>query len=182
MRVSAREMEDNHRRIVAGAARLFRERGVRSTSVADAMKAADMTHGGFYRHFDSKDALLAAAIRAAFEDFAAPLEQRQRLEPPARVAAEFKAQYLSHAHRAHPGKGCPMPALAGELAQADAAVKAAFGEGVARMVAALAATEGGNATAQRQAALRQVAMMVGAVALARACDDALAEELLAACR
>jgi len=71
MRVSREEMEKSHARIVAGAARLLRERGIENTSVADVMNDAGLTHGGFYRHFKTKDDLLIAALDKAFADLTA---------------------------------------------------------------------------------------------------------------
>lgn len=182
MRVTQHEMDANHERIVVGAARLMRERGVRGTSVADAMNEAGMTHGGFYRHFDTKDDLVVEALRSAFDDFAEPLELRQKIESPQAVAAEYKALYLSLQHIENPGFGCPMPALGSDLAREPAAIRAEFSAGVERVVAALSAAIEGTAEERRGAALREVSMLVGAVLLARACDGAMASDILAACR
>jgi TetR/AcrR family transcriptional repressor of nem operon len=182
MRVSRQEMDAGHRRIVEGTARLMRERGVRGTSVADAMKEAELTHGGFYRHFASKDELAAAALRKAFDDFAAPLELRQKLEPPAEVVAEFTALYLSHEHVQHPGIGCPMPALGSEIGREAPELKAEFGAGVRRMIEAFAAGMSGSTTDRRVDALKHLCLLVGAVTLARATDPATATELLGAVR
>lgn len=182
MRVSPQEMESSHRRIVDGAARLLRERGVRSTSVADAMNEAGMTHGGFYRHFKTKDELVAEALGSAFEDFCAPLEQRQQFAAPEAVAEQFKALYLSDEHVAHPGQGCPLPAVGSDLAREAAPVKAAFGAGLQRMVAALAPAQHGSQQQRQAAALRQLAMWAGAVMLARASDPQTAAAVLDACR
>jgi TetR/AcrR family transcriptional repressor of nem operon len=175
-------MDTNHDRIVEGAARLMRERGVRSTSVADAMKEAGMTHGGFYRHFKTKDDLVVEALRSAFDEFARVLELRQKVESPQAVAAEYKALYLSPEHVANPGQGCPMPALGGDLAREAEPVRAEFTAGLRRVAAALSAAGGGSAEARSTAALREIAMLVGAVVLARACGESMATEVLAACR
>jgi TetR/AcrR family transcriptional repressor of nem operon len=175
-------MDTNHDRIVQGAARLLRERGVRSTSVADAMNAAGMTHGGFYRHFKNKDDLVVEALRSAFNDFASPLELRQQIESPQAVAAEYKALYLSPEHVANPGYGCPMPALGSELAREADPVKAEFAVGLRRVLAALSAAGVGSAEERRNAALQEIAKLVGAVVLARACGEPMASEVLRACR
>ena len=182
MRVTKHEMDTNHDRIVEGAARLMRERGVRSTSVADAMNEAGMTHGGFYRHFKTKDDLVVEALRSAFDDFAKPLELRQQIESPQAVAAEYKALYLSPEHVANPGYGCPMPALGSDLAREAEPVKAEFSAGLRRVVSALSAAREGTPEERQAQALREVAMLVGAVVLARACGDAMASEVLQACR
>jgi TetR/AcrR family transcriptional repressor of nem operon len=175
-------MDANHDRIVEGAARLMRERGVRSTSVADAMNEAGMTHGGFYRHFKTKDDLVVEALRSAFDDFAKPLELRQQIESPQAVAAEYKALYLSPEHVANPGYGCPMPALGSDLAREAEPVKAEFTAGLRRVIAALSAAGEGSAVEREAGAMREIAMLVGAVVLARACDDPMASEVLRACR
>lgn len=182
MRVTQQEMDASHERIVSGAARLFRERGLRATSVADAMNAAGLTHGGFYRHFKTKDDLVVESLRVAFDSFTAPLESRQKLEPADQVAADFRALYLSDEHVANPGLGCPMPALGGELARESAQVKAEFSVGLKRVLDALAQSHMGTEPDRQDAAARELAMLVGAVVLARASDGAMAERLLSACR
>ena len=182
MRVTQHEMDANHDRIVEGAARLMRERGVRSTSVADAMYEAGMTHGGFYRHFKTKDDLVVEALRSAFDDFANPLELRQQIESPQTVVDEYKTLYLSPEHVANPGHGCPMPALGSDLAREAEPVKAEFTTGLRRVVDALAAAGEGTPEQRQAHALREISMLVGAVLLARACGDAMASEVLQACR
>lgn len=182
MRVTQQEMDASHQRIVEGAARLFRERGIRATSVADAMSAAGLTHGGFYRHFESKDDLVVESLRVAFDSFATPLETRQKVEPPEQVAADFKALYLSDEHVANPGVGCPMPALGGELARESAPIKAEFSDGLRRVLDALAQSHHGTELQRQEAAARELAMLVGAVVLARASDHAMGAKLLDACR
>jgi TetR/AcrR family transcriptional repressor of nem operon len=179
MRVSNEEKEKSRARILAAAGRLFRERGVEGASVSDIMREAEMTHGGFYRHFADKEALLAAALTEAFANFALPLLAAS--ETAAATAADtFRARYLSETHRAHPGQGCPAAALGPDIARTDPAVRAAFSEGVDRVVAGLARANGAGAAA-RSAALRDLATMVGAIVLARASNDDLAAEILDAC-
>jgi len=182
MRVTQQQMDASHERIVQGAARLFRERGVRSTSVADAMNAAGLTHGGFYRHFETKDELVIASLREAFKTFTEPLESRQQLEAPDRVAADFKALYLSDEHVANPGLGCPMPAIGGDLARESAPIRAEFSAGVKRALEALAASRQGTAAQRQGDAARELAMLVGAVVLARASEGEVADRILDACR
>jgi len=97
-----------------------------------------MTHGGFYRHFETQDALVAEAVRSAFDEFATPLESRQRIETADAVAAEYKAPYLSDPYVQSPGRGCPMPALRSELSRQPEQVRQAFAAGPDRVIAALA--------------------------------------------
>jgi TetR/AcrR family transcriptional repressor of nem operon len=160
----------------------MRERGVRNTSVADAMNEAGMTHGGFYRHFKTKDELVIKALRSAFDDFVNPLESRQLTESPAAVAQQYKALYLSPEHVANPGMGCPMPALGGDLSREAEPVKAEFSAGLRRVLEALSAAGQGTPEVRHASAVREVAMLVGAVVLARASDGAMVEQILRACR
>ena len=182
MRVTQQDMDSNHQRIVEGASRLMRERGVKSTSVADAMSEAGMTHGGFYRHFKNKDDLVIEALRLAFDEFATPLELRQETESPSAVEQEYKQLYLSPEHVANPRSGCPMAALGGELARESDAVRAEFSAGLQRIINALAKAQHGSDEERHAAAFREAAMLVGAVVIARAVDQDTANNVLAACR
>ncbi len=177
MRVSQEEKDKSTTRIVASAARLFRERGLEGASVSDVMKDAGMTHGGFYKHFDSKDALLKTALESAFAAFTTALQGDDAEE----AFAAFRALYLSREHMSHPGFGCPVAALGTELARGSASIKAAFGTGVRRMVDAISRSRKGSAQARRTAAFREFSMLVGAMVIARASDRELADEVLAAC-
>jgi TetR/AcrR family transcriptional repressor of nem operon len=179
MRVSNEEKERSRARILTAAGRLFRERGVEGASVGDIMREAGMTHGGFYRHFADKEALLAAALTDAFASFAQPLAVASETEASA-AADAFRARYLSQPHRAHPGQGCPAAALGPDIARSDPAIRAAFSEGVEHVLTGLAKGHGADTTA-RTTALRDLSMMVGAMVLARATTDDLAAEILDAC-
>ena len=181
-RVSQQEKDRSRERIVRSAARLFRERGIEGASVGDVMKDAGMTHGGFYRHFATKDALLDAGLESAFAELVAMLETGLAEDQPARVAEHFRQFYLSEEHVANAGKGCPATALSGEVGRAAAPTKGAFGAGVRAVLSALAQTRDGDRASRDDAAARELAMMVGAVAIARACDPGTAETVLAACR
>lgn len=182
MRVSREEMEKSHTRIVDGAARLLRERGIESTSVADVMNDAGLTHGGFYRHFKTKDELLAAAVEKAFADLTAALEARFDKFGRDGAVADYHADYLSKPHLDQPGKGCPIAALAGDVARAPVALKAVFGAGVKRLIAKLAEGVRGPAQDRQAKAARRLAMLVGAVMIARASDPEAARTVLAACQ
>ena len=182
MRVSQQEMDASHARIVRGTAQLMRERGLLATSVADAMQAAGLTHGGFYRHFGTKDALLAEALASAFEQFLGGLEGAMQAGPAGEALDAFRSLYLSQLHVDHPGEGCPVPALGAEVARQPEALREVFGAGVRRVVDLLAQDQPGPQQVQRAAALREFAMLAGAVTLARACDAATSAAVLAACR
>lgn len=177
MRMSAEEKEKSHARIVESAARLFRERGLEGASVADVMKDAGMTHGGFYKHFDSKEALIEAALASAFSEFVSRLSQDDAEE----ALAAFRTLYLSRDHMTHPAMGCPVAALGTEVARGSALLKRSFGAGVRRVIDALAAGRRESVAARRAAALREFSQLVGAMVIARASDPELAAEVLAAC-
>ncbi len=175
MRMSQADKDRTHARILGHAAGLLRERGLKGTSVADVMSEAGLTHGGFYKHFDSKDALIESALDAAFTDIVAMVERTDTL-------AAYQARYLSPVHVENPGRGCPVAALGQEVARESDALKATFGRGVQRIVAAVALRLRGSPTARRKAAIRQMCTLVGAVVVARASDPQTVAEVLAACR
>ena len=182
MRVSRQEKEKTRRRIVEGAARLIREHGVEGTSVAEAMRLAGLTHGGFYRHFADKDALIVAALGAAFGERLAELGARFAAERPEAVVTSYRSQYLQEGHVAAVALGCPIPALANDVARGGEELKAAYGANVRDVVALLAQGMSGTAREREQGALREVAMLAGAILIARASDPDTAQALLKACR
>jgi TetR/AcrR family transcriptional repressor of nem operon len=178
MRMSQEEKEKSRTRIVSSASRLIRERGLEGASVGDIMKAAGMTHGGFYKHFESKEALVEAAVDTAFAQFLKVLQEGE----PADAVSAYCALYLSEDHKNHPGLGCPVAAVGPEVGRMPASLKAAFGAGVKRIVAALARVMKGSAKAKEAAALREFSMLVGAMVIARASDDETSRAVLNACR
>ena len=106
MRKSREEAAETRKRIVQAAAREFREKGIVATGLADLMKAAGLTHGGFYKHFASKDQLVAEATVAALDSIIEELAAQPTVN--SAVAA-----YLSTRHRDSPASGCPLAALGG---------------------------------------------------------------------
>jgi len=170
MKVSREQMAQNRQLILDEASRLFRERGFDTVTVADVMKAAGQTHGGFYGHFKSKDDLIAAAIAHSLS-----------VEAPAGTDLQgWMDAYLSPLHRDHPAQGCPVASLAGLLRQQGPQARAAMSCGLEDQIERFArALPGDDAAERRRAAIGQWSAMVGAVILSRAVDDtALADELL----
>lgn len=183
-RVCRAETEKNRRAIRQASSRLFREQGL-SASVSDVMSAAGLTHGGFYGHFGSKDELAADACAAAFAESAA--RWRKRIEGAAGSArAALIEGYLTPHNRATIGAGCPIVALATDVAREalDKPVRRAFGEGLERLIAMLAGVERRRgAGAARAQALTELATLVGAMLLARAADGTpLSDEFMQAAR
>ncbi|MFC6567911.1 TetR/AcrR family transcriptional regulator [Actinoplanes utahensis] len=153
-RVSKEQAAHNRERIVATAARLFRERGIAGVSVADVMAEAGFTHGGFYKHFASKDALVAEAVTDAFAEQTARMRDR----------AGLMDAYLTTAHRDDPGGGCPTAGFGGDVARAGGgdATRRAYAEGVEGFARRI-----GTGGEEDLAAL---STMVGALLLARATE------------
>lgn len=179
MRYPAEETAARHERILQQASRLFRERGIGGVSVPEIMKAAHLTHGPFYNHFASKDALITESLKAAMD------RQVQRLRSGMRAKAglcAFLDDYLSSEHRDDPGGGCVMAALAGEVARNPGA-RVPFTQYVKDMLSAMSekfAPKENRKEEARAEALRILVAIVGAVILARAVDDnALSDEILA---
>lgn len=183
MRVSQEEKDRSHQRIVENAARLMRERGIEATGVADVMAAAGLTHGGFYRHFGTKEELLTAALEAAFDQMMSELDPAAvRTEPSTSPLASYEALYLSDGHVRNPGIGCPVAALAGDVGRGSSTLKSAFSAGFNLLVTRLSLLMKGSDRKRREQAARRLAMMAGAVMIARASDAKTAREVLEACR
>ena len=185
-RVSRQQTDQNRVAIEEASSRLFREQGIRAVSVADLMAAAGLTHGGFYGHFESKDALTAVACTKAFEQSAKVWQGRVAGKPPGEARAALVEGYLTARHRNNAGGGCPISSLASDVARepADKPVHAAYVDGLQQLLALLQATQASGDDAQdRDQALAQMATLVGAVVLARATrGDGLSDAFLAAAR
>jgi len=184
-RVSRAETAKHRIAIAEAASRLFRESGFGNVSVAEVMGAAGLTHGGFYGHFASKDALAAAACAHGFADGVESWTKRVAKSPDDPRGALVRG-YLSDAHRAAPAHGCPLSGLGVDVARApaDRPVRAAYLDGLNQLVEILAAAQPEtDAPARRQAALADLAALVGAMVLARAtAGEAISDEILAATR
>ena len=127
MRKSREEAAETRRRIVRAAAQEFRGKGIVATGLADLMRAAGLTHGGFYKHFGSKDQLVAEACADAVREMIGSMEA----QPTVNAAV---AGYLSAQHRDHPTSGCPLSAIGSELARTDASTRETVTAGFERLV------------------------------------------------
>jgi TetR/AcrR family transcriptional repressor of nem operon len=167
-------------KLLSVAAEQMRLHGPDGLSVAAIMKGAGLTHGGFYAHFDSKDALIAAAIATMFEHADSTSAGAWQRED---SLAAFIDAYVSTAHRDQPRRGCPVPALMSEPGRWPRSARKAFDQGVARMAERLAQHLSPQFEKATIAAMSLIADMAGAVALSRAISDRkLSDELLAASR
>jgi TetR/AcrR family transcriptional repressor of nem operon len=196
MKVSREQAALNRERIVDVASRLFRERGYEGIGVADLMKSAGLTHGGFYGHFKSKEDLFTEACARGLAE--SKDRWRTRIAAsggpdPAEALNNITASYLSPAHRDLPGRGCTVAALGTDIARLDedAGPRHTLAQGMRAQIDMLTGllAQSGNGppvpaedqAAARQQAIARYASMVGAVVLARAVDDpALSDEILQA--
>jgi TetR/AcrR family transcriptional regulator, transcriptional repressor for nem operon len=186
-RVSRQQAANNRIAITEASARLFRERGIKGVSVSDLMGAAGLTHGGFYGHFTSKDALAAEACSWAFDRSCERWKKRIADNADSHAAkAALIDGYLSPAARGSPGTSCPTTALASDVAreELDSPVRAAFACGVEALMSIFGELQhAGNSGADRREALAEFSTMVGALLLARAtAGHKISDELLNAAR
>ena len=181
MRVSREKANESRELVINMAARLLRERGFDGIGVADIMKAAGMTHGGFYRHFESKDELaIKASERAIADTKASIIEEFMKMpEDPLRVLVE---RYVSSVHCGDPGSGCILPSLAADAARRDdPALRQVFTANIKEYLEQLGVllAARSEATDSRSPAA-VLAEMVGAVILSRVIsDEALRDSLMA---
>ena len=162
--------EETHERIVDAAARAIRRHGYAGVGVADVMKEAGMTHGGFYAHFDSRDALLVAALERAGRDSAASVQRAAELRGDKGVSAfrSLVETYLAEHHLASLETGCPVAALGCDMPRQSATVRDASAARVQRLIAAVRST---LPEAPRSTASVVAGTLVGTLQLARALGD-----------
>jgi TetR/AcrR family transcriptional repressor of nem operon len=168
MKVSREQMAASRERLLDIAARLFRERGFEGVSVAEVMQQAGLTHGGFYGHFASKEALAAEAATHALAQTSS--RWKATLEDSgADGLTRIVDAYLSQRHRDHPGAGCAIAALGPELARQADPVRNAFASELENLIAVLAGfLPGADPAERRKRAQALMAQLVGAIVLARA--------------
>jgi TetR/AcrR family transcriptional repressor of nem operon len=188
MRITKEQADGNKARIVETAAALFREKGFDGISVAELMRAAGLTHGGFYNHFESKDALEAAACAQVFGNSVASVGAVAAIADPAERARAFGAyrrRYVSKKARDAAAARCPMVAFAGDVSRQPPPVREQYAAGLRQYLDAFvrAAASGKTGRSARRRALAQFAMLAGALTLARSvadADPALSDEILEA--
>ncbi|MFC4949209.1 TetR/AcrR family transcriptional regulator [Pseudonocardia sp. GCM10023141] len=182
-RVSRAQAQEHREQVVAAASRLFRERGVPGVSVADLMAEVGLTHGGFYRQFPSKQALVTEATALAFTDLEAQFEGHDAAHPDDHAAAreDLVDYYLSVEHRDDPGHGCPTAGFGPDLGREDdvAEARVPYSEGVS----AFARWMSDDPEVAGAGDLAAVCTLVGAILLARATVGSdVSEDILRAAR
>lgn len=170
MKVSREQMVENRRRILDVASRLFRDKGFDAVSVSEVMKAAGLTHGGFYGHFSSKDDLVAETIAYVLSND----------EKGGGDLRAYLDDYLAPRHRDNAAAGCPTAGLAADIRHQTPAARAAMTAGLRSQIErVMKALPDIDAAERRRAAIGTWAAMVGAVILSRAIDDTtLSDEVL----
>jgi TetR/AcrR family transcriptional repressor of nem operon len=179
MRVSREQAARNRERILEIAAEIFRERGLEGVGVADVMKSAGLTHGGFYGHFESKEDLVAQACERALSVSESRIQELAE-SGDKRPLRTFVSGYLSTEHRDNPGTGCLFAAVGAESARHSAPTRRVVTEGFKKTVELLGRfMPGRSEKIRRRQALATYASLLGGLILARAADDPeLSEEIL----
>ncbi|WP_337269268.1 TetR/AcrR family transcriptional regulator [Oryzifoliimicrobium ureilyticus] len=183
MRVSREKFAENREKIILVAGRMFRERGFDGVGVADIMKAAGFTHGGFYGHFQSKDELAIEVCKGLI----AKVEDRWSeiiASNPARPLAALLEHYISWCMIDDPSDSCVFAALMHEVSRSEGEMRKVFNDGLSMLADLLAQIAPGATTQEkRKNGLTTLASMMGAINLARAVEDrALAAEILSSMR
>ncbi|WP_224365241.1 TetR/AcrR family transcriptional regulator [Hyalangium versicolor] len=175
---SKAEKDESHERIVRVAASRFREAGVDGIGVADLMKEAGLTHGGFYRHFDSRDQLVAEAIERALKDGGRAVEAVEQIKQA--PLARLVDGYLSTAHRDGLATSCAVTTLAGDVARSNDRARSAYTRQVGTYLDLLTRLIAGESQKEKRTkAIAALSALVGAVSLARAVnDEKLSREIL----
>jgi TetR/AcrR family transcriptional regulator, transcriptional repressor for nem operon len=183
LRTSRQVKDQHHKEIVSTASKMLRDRGIEQTSVMDLMRAAGLTNGGFYRHFKSKEELVAEATRKVYQELIAIMQERlERLGAKAALSA-YVDDYLSECHVDAPDEGCAVAAYGAEAAREGGAVRQAFAEGMAQLLPLLAEGMPGPKAQRWERAAELQALMTGAVVMARTAGDAeLSAEILNSAR
>jgi TetR/AcrR family transcriptional repressor of nem operon len=172
MRKSTQEAAVTRQRIIKAAAAAFRKNGIAGTGLSDLMASAGLTHGGFYRHFDSKDQIVAEAFTAAAESLAEQLAASASRKSAQRGLKTIVEKYLSAAHRDEPADGCPVAALGSEIARGDERTRAAATRALLKFVEIIASQfDKTRPDVARRRAWIAAATMIGAVTISRIVTD-----------
>jgi TetR/AcrR family transcriptional repressor of nem operon len=184
MRYSREHKLETHARIVRKASVRLRERGAHGIGVADLMKDAGLTHGGFYAHFDTREALVIEAFAYAMDRSRERWRKLAEKTSPDKRLATIVDSYLTAVHRDDPGHGCAIPALGAEIARESPKTRKAFSAKLDQMIEMIAAQVPATPhKASRKRALGTLATMMGTLVLARIAGSGdFSDEILGAGR
>ena len=169
-----------HKRILRVAAERLRQTGIDRLSIADLMKEAGLTVGGFYKHFRSRDDLVVEALGSVLGGWERELDESPT-EPDEHYFPGLVERYLSEDHRDNPGAGCPIGALVGDVGRSSEPTRELYTKQIRRNIRLLARLLGDTSSPPpRQQAILAYSAMLGAIALSRAVsDEPLSSEILA---
>src|SRR5215470_14640090 len=168
MRYSKEHKQETHARIVKKASVRLREKGAHGIGVADLMKEAGLTHGGFYAHFDSREALVIEAFGYAMDRATERWRKMAEQIPPEKRLAAIVDSYLTPIHRDDPGQGCAVPTLGAEIARESPKTRRAFAAKLEQMIDMMAdQVPDVPRKAARKQASATLATMIGALVLSR---------------
>src|ERR1700754_317831 len=184
MRYSREHKIETHARIVKKASVRLREKGAHGIGVADLMKEAGLTHGGFYAHFTSREALVIEAFAYAMERSTQRWRKLAEQTAPEKRLATIVDSYLTRVHRDDPGHGCAVPALGAEIARESPKTRRAFAAKLEQMIDMMAEQiPGVPRKAARKQAMATIATMMGTLVLSRiAGNGEFSDEVLGAGR
>ena len=182
MSQKAEQKLKSHEAILASAASMLRERGIKASSVAEVMAGAGLTVGGFYSHFNSKEALFTETIKSATGVLWNKLLQHTEGQSPRERLTLMLRQYLSRKHRDNAAEGCLLPNVAPEVAREGEPYRGALETELAALISSMASLLGGRPE-HKEKALALIALMFGALSLSRALKGtALSDEMLQAAK
>lgn len=168
MRYGPEHKAEIHHKIVTDASRRVRAEGLTGAAVSAVMRDAGLTHGGFYKHFGSKDELLLESLSEAFREMAECLARAAEESPSGTAWKAVVKTYLSPGHCDHPERGCPLAALAPELARADRAMKVQILGGLTKYKDRILPFMPGRRAADKERNFLVIfSAMIGAIAIAR---------------
>jgi TetR/AcrR family transcriptional repressor of nem operon len=184
MRYSKEHKQETHARIVKKASVRLREKGAHGIGVADLMKDAGLTHGGFYAHFDSREALVIEAFAYAMDRSTERWRKIAEQTPLDKRLATIVETYLTPVHRDDPGHGCAVPTLGAEIARESAKTRKAFAAKLEQMIDIMAdQILDVPRKAARKRAMATLATMMGTLVLSRiAGSGEFSDEILGAGR
>jgi TetR/AcrR family transcriptional repressor of nem operon len=184
MRYSKEHKQETHARIVKKASIRLREKGAHGIGVADLMKEAGLTHGGFYAHFDSREALVIEAFAYAMDRSTERWRKMAEQTPPEKRLAAIVESYLTPIHRDDPGHGCAVPTLGAEIARESVKTRKAFSAKLEQMIDMMADQVADvPRKAARKQAMATLATMIGTLVLSRiAGSGEFSDEILGAGR
>jgi TetR/AcrR family transcriptional regulator, transcriptional repressor for nem operon len=184
MRYRPEHKAEVHEKIVKDASRRVRAEGMNGAAVAAVMQDNGLTHGGFYKHFESKDELLLESLHEAFREIGDTLAAAAEQSPPGTAWKAIVKTYLAPEYCERPERGCPLPALGPELARADKALKPRILGELVRYKNRMAAFMPGRRIADKERAFFAIfSTMIGAVEIARILPEpAMSEKVLASAR